>query len=85
MHDDRCTCVSTFSEQRDRATAKGVGRTAWGWGREAKERAEAKRREQAAILRMSNQGLSMEEIAIFLDLSLAEVEAIVQAAQSEQN
>ncbi len=52
---------------------------------EAKERAEAKRREQAAILRMSNQGLSMEEIAIFLDLSLAEVEAIVQAAQSEQN
>ncbi len=48
----------------------------------AEERAEAKQREKAAILRMFGRGLSQAEIAAFLDLPLAEVEAIVtQAAQ----
>ena len=41
--------------------------------------------QKSAILRMINAGLPVEQIAIFLDLSLAEVAAIVQAAQSNQN
>ncbi len=43
----------------------------------------AKQREKAAILRMFNRGLATEEIATFLDLSVAEVEATI--AESEQN
>jgi len=45
--------------------------------------AEAKQREQATILRMVSRGLSTEDIATFLDLPVAEVEATI--AQAEQN
>ncbi len=51
----------------------------------AEERAEAKQREKAAILRMSNRGLSVAEIATFLDLPEAEVEATITQAAQEQN
>ncbi|WP_242049687.1 hypothetical protein [Planktothricoides raciborskii] len=40
----------------------------------------AKQREKAAILRMFNRGLATEEIATFLDLSVAEVEANIAEA-----
>jgi len=50
---------------------------------QAEVQAEAKQREKAAILRMFNRGLATEEIATFLDLSVAEVEATI--AESEQN
>ena len=47
------------------------------------EAQEAKQREKASILRMANRGLATEEIATFLDLPLAEVEAtIAEAAQN---
>ncbi|OCQ94396.1 flagellar assembly protein H [Oscillatoriales cyanobacterium USR001] len=45
--------------------------------------AEAKQREKVSILRMVSLGLSAEQIATVLDLSVAVVEAIV--AESEQN
>jgi len=40
-------------------------------------------REKAAILIMVSRGLAKEEIATFLDLSVAEVEATI--AESQQN
>lgn len=51
----------------------------------AEEKAEAKQREKAAILRMTSRGLSIEEIAVFLDLSLTEVGATIAQATQEQN
>jgi predicted transposase YdaD len=49
----------------------------------AEGQAEAKQREKASILRMFSRGLATEEIATFLDLPVAEVEATI--AQSQQN
>ncbi|MCY7381335.1 MAG: Rpn family recombination-promoting nuclease/putative transposase [Microcoleus sp. CAN_BIN18] len=46
--------------------------------------AEAKQREKAAILRMFGLGLATEQIAIFLDLPVAEVAATIAEAQKEQ-
>ena len=43
--------------------------------------AEAKQREKAAILRMLNAGLATEQIALFLDLPVAEVAKIVTKSQ----
>ena len=43
----------------------------------------AKQREKASILRMVSRGLATEEIATFLDLPVAEVEATI--AEAEQN
>lgn len=50
---------------------------------QAEGQAEAKQREKAAILRMVSRGLAKEEIATFLDLPVAEVEATI--AEAEQN
>jgi len=50
---------------------------------QAEAQAEAKQREQATILRMVSRGLPAEDIATFLDLPVAEVEATI--AQAEQN
>jgi predicted transposase/invertase (TIGR01784 family) len=50
---------------------------------QAEAQAIAKQREKVSILRMSSRGLATEEIATFLDLPVAEVEATI--AQSEQN
>ena len=52
---------------------------------EAEGKAEAKQREKASILRMSRRGLSLEEIADFLDLPGAEVEATIAQAAQNQN
>ncbi|MCC3419995.1 MAG: Rpn family recombination-promoting nuclease/putative transposase [Microcoleus sp. PH2017_07_MST_O_A] len=51
---------------------------------EAQLQAEAKQREKAAILRMFNVGLITEQIALFLDLPVAEVAKIVTEAQQKQ-
>ncbi|TAG76029.1 MAG: flagellar assembly protein H, partial [Oscillatoriales cyanobacterium] len=45
----------------------------------------AKQREKAAILRMFNVGLATEQIALFFDLPIAEVAAIITEAQQEQS
>jgi predicted transposase/invertase (TIGR01784 family) len=50
---------------------------------QAEAQAIAKQREKVSILRMFSRGLATEEIATFLDLPVAEVEAII--AQSQQN
>jgi predicted transposase YdaD len=50
---------------------------------QAEAQAVAKQREKVSILRMVSLGLSTEQIATFLDLPVAEVEATI--AQSEQN
>ncbi|MCL1468752.1 Rpn family recombination-promoting nuclease/putative transposase [Argonema galeatum] len=50
---------------------------------QAEAQAEAKQREKVSILRMVSRGLATEEIATFLDLPVAEVEAII--AEAEQN
>ena len=52
---------------------------------EAEGKAEAKQREKASILRMSRRGLSLEEIADFLNLPRAEVEATIAQAAQDQN
>jgi predicted transposase/invertase (TIGR01784 family) len=49
----------------------------------AEGKAEAKQREKTAIIKMANRGLATEEIATFLDLPVAEVEAII--AQADRN
>ncbi|CBN56308.1 MULTISPECIES: Rpn family recombination-promoting nuclease/putative transposase [Kamptonema] len=50
---------------------------------QAEAQAEAKQREKTSILRMVSRGLAKEEIATFLDLPVAEVEATI--AEAEQN
>ena len=51
---------------------------------QAQFQAEIKQREKAAILRMFNVGLITEQIALFLDLPIAEVAEIVTQSQQEQ-
>lgn len=51
---------------------------------QAQFQAQIKQREKAAILRMFNVGLIAEQIALFLDLPIAEVAEIVTQSQEEQ-
>ncbi|MGL5064165.1 MAG: Rpn family recombination-promoting nuclease/putative transposase [Microcoleus sp.] len=51
---------------------------------QAQLQAEAKQREKSAILKMFNVGLATEQIAIFFDLPVAEVAAIIAQSQQEQ-
>jgi predicted transposase YdaD len=51
---------------------------------QAQFQAQIKQREKAAILRMFNVGLITEQIALFLDLPIAEVAEIVTQSQQEQ-